>query len=1021
MLQDQVISTRELFVNGSRPQHLTILCFFAIMILLIIIVLSSTLGQQTAASYQSQHSIEIIRQGEDMLVLYVASNNALDLNTIEFHSILNNQNIRYDPFLYFNVLQLNDGILQPGTCLIIERIDTSPTPPIQCIQIFRHNIIDANVFWYDLVLRQALSLNILQQNDPVMTCPGSIPSCSVHWTALPTPTTLPPITPDYILAGNDNSGEEIPYTVADIVLQTGIGDWATQYNGDGVKIGVIDRHFGGLDDTTMIVYPNHNFETDNLNQGTGVLEIINNIAPQAERYACQYDTFADFTACVDWMIQSEVQIINHSAAIPLSTSASQQDWAKQVEIAANENILWIDAASNYQTGILSDTFFDQSIPNGRHEFSLNGSEALGFSGIRNSAGTVMLVWDDFQGQAANMYDLDLIITDATTGQIIAQSNQSQTGNPDSEPFEIVTFDMREPFGVQILNSTNQSVVRLPFTLFVEFALLDNPNEGFTTPADSPFALTIGVGNESFVADYSLHGSRENRLIPDMVAPGNIMLNDGTQFIGTSAAAPIVSGYAALVLQHNSSLSGQELREFILFDSTQDDPFIQGRDIVYGEGYLDIPPPTLDTLDSESLPTLSSESTIPSLEISSTPSSPIARVIVNEANLRVGPHVSHERVGSAFLSDELPILGQAHGWFKVEVGATNQTWIAGSIVEVVPENAVIDTVSNIPDLPPTRYPEPTNDFPPPPPTVPGKDVPGAVINTPTRVPRTPQSVTPIFTVTHNIGATQTSEQGFTVTYDYLTAQASLWTNTPSPTPTFTPSMTKTASSITATFTPPITLTRSPTPTTPSQTQGALFTVGGNIANLRSGPDLSFAKVGSAQPGEQFRIIAQSQGVQYIWYLIEHPTLGRVWIANVVGAPNVANPQIPVAVTVPFTRTPSPGPSPTNTTRPITNTPLPTLTFTPSESLIVWVQKTTHTDFEPPCQIGIRVNANQPVQGQVFVDNAGIEPDDYPDGGLWSFPGDFTVTLGGTGSDQDHSVWAVVDGVTYGGFDVRCDTP
>ena len=185
--QDHVISIRELFVNRSLSRHFTILWLFAIMIILIITVLSGTLGEQTAASYQSQYSIEIIRQGEDMLVLYIASNNALDINTIEFHSILNNQNIRYNPFLYFNILQLNGGILQPGTCLIIERTGTSPTPPIQCIQIFRHTIIDANVFWYDLVRRQALSLNILQQNNPVMTCAGSVPSCSVHWTSLPPP------------------------------------------------------------------------------------------------------------------------------------------------------------------------------------------------------------------------------------------------------------------------------------------------------------------------------------------------------------------------------------------------------------------------------------------------------------------------------------------------------------------------------------------------------------------------------------------------------------------------------------------------------------------------------------------------------------------------------------------------------------------------------------------------------------------------------------------------------------------
>lgn len=105
-------------------------------------------------------------------------------------------------------------------------------------------------------------------------------------------------------------------------------------------------------------------------------------------------------------------------------------------------------------------------------------------------------------------------------------------------------------------------------------------------------LTVGAtdlrGRQ--IEEYSSQGpTQDDRLKPDLSAPTNeVVASYARGFSGTSGAAPVVTGAAALVLQANPSLSNAQLKAFLLQSAI--DLGEKGPDIVYGAGRLLLPPP-----------------------------------------------------------------------------------------------------------------------------------------------------------------------------------------------------------------------------------------------------------------------------------------------------------------------------------------------------------------------------------------------------------------------------------------------
>jgi thermitase len=102
-----------------------------------------------------------------------------------------------------------------------------------------------------------------------------------------------------------------------------------------------------------------------------------------------------------------------------------------------------------------------------------------------------------------------------------------------------------------------------------------------TDADNPYILTVSAVNGN---DTLIPGSNYGNIV-DLCAPGSgYTTSHGGQYgggSGTSFAAPVVAGVAALVISANPGLTGQQVQDIVT--STVDDLGPVGRDVQYGAG------------------------------------------------------------------------------------------------------------------------------------------------------------------------------------------------------------------------------------------------------------------------------------------------------------------------------------------------------------------------------------------------------------------------------------------------------
>lgn len=405
---------------------------------------------------------------------------------------------------------------------------------------------------------------------------------------------------DFIVPSSTNRGEVRAFLMEDLNADLNIRRWQQEgWTGVGQRVGVIDVGFSGLleleslydFDINVVNGTDEEYSNQPIRHGTQVIEIVHRVAPRAEIFACQYSDYDGYTTCVDRMIQANVQIINHSVGVPALPLDGENEWAAEVDRAAREGILWINAAGNFASGYVEGnfTYFPGGSP--YHAFTGGGTfgEALTVPAVGDGVeGRVMLSWEGVNGFEANQIDLDLEVHLAD-GQI-TRSNNPQIGGLGQRPLEVLQVDMSRPFGIKVRDlSANAGGAR--FVLFVEFAALPSGRDAqsIIAPADSSESLTIGALQDNQVAPYSSRGPIETGAIkPDIVAPGEIRLADGTEFIGTSAAAPVVTGVAALLWEANPTWTRETLYGYLKDDAIVDDSVIPGPDSNYGNGRLSLP-------------------------------------------------------------------------------------------------------------------------------------------------------------------------------------------------------------------------------------------------------------------------------------------------------------------------------------------------------------------------------------------------------------------------------------------------
>jgi subtilisin family serine protease len=373
----------------------------------------------------------------------------------------------------------------------------------------------------------------------------------------------------------------------------GVDAWhEAGYQGGGIKVGVLDVAFGGLEQVpAQITLPPDRQESRYAgppdSHGTLVLETLLSIAPQADYYLyALHPAGRDLEQAVTWLLEMGVGVVNYSLSsldVPLDGTSYP---AQQLGRLADANVLVVTSVGNHGVSYLSEIYRDEN-GDGWHEFQ-TGDPSLWVSPmLTENFGEAHLRWQDVYTQAE--IDLDLYIFDASRQALWHASTQVQAGRAADWPHEDSFYPTTagQPLYIGIRAKTKGAIPpNTRFYLYVDDSRLEysSPTGSLAAPADSPKLLAVGgIEQDESLWWRSARGPTwDGRPKPDLVAPARLQLGGGV-FVGTSASSPLVAGAAILARQAFPELSEAEIRHWML-ESTQalghshhsQEPFAYGR-------------------------------------------------------------------------------------------------------------------------------------------------------------------------------------------------------------------------------------------------------------------------------------------------------------------------------------------------------------------------------------------------------------------------------------------------------------
>ena len=395
------------------------------------------------------------------------------------------------------------------------------------------------------------------------------------------------------------------------------------YSGQGIKVGIIDTSFVGFSDlmgTELPVTVNARCYTDigEFNEdladceldsihGTVVAESVIDIAPEVSLYIANPQSKGDLQAAAAWMVSEGVSVINHSIGWGFDgpgdgSSPYSNSPLETVDRAVAGGIVWINAAGNEA----ETTWFGRySNSDGDALIDFDGADE--FNTIRPSGACniqAQLRWEDSWGTATR--DFDLYIVDTFTGEIVAGSEETQSGKSGDVPYESLSLPFPEDNGddqyaLVVAHRTGSAPDWLQLTVWGADSIEHYTEHGsMTNPAESanPGMLAVGAApwfDVHTIEPFSSRGPTPDGRVkpkPDVVAAdcGETALtpldDERCGFSGTSQSAPHVAGMVALVRQRFPEYTPVQVAEY-LKDHAEQRGAVPNN--TWGYGFAQLPP------------------------------------------------------------------------------------------------------------------------------------------------------------------------------------------------------------------------------------------------------------------------------------------------------------------------------------------------------------------------------------------------------------------------------------------------
>lgn len=383
-------------------------------------------------------------------------------------------------------------------------------------------------------------------------------------------------------------------------------------SGKGIKVGVIGNGAESLELSQDLgeLGPVTLFERGTGDEGTAMLEIIHDIAPDAQLCFHAYGGNSDeFKHAVSTLADAGCRIICDDLYFfrqPFLEDGDVADHIREV-LRSHPDCIYVTVSGNFASLHYQKPWKpglsigpDQTV----HDFG-DGYSAVPMMLKPGDEVIITLQWDDPWGGA--VHDYDLFLTDPGRGEVVATSMniQDDTG----EPFEHLVFrnDVNESRRVSlsiIRNGENltpnilEMYIRNIDARQVESDMVKDPTDSIFGHAALEEVVTVGsVGIETpySISPDSSQGpvtiripEPSRRWKPDICAPTNVQVSGAgsfpVPFPGTSAAAPHVAGVIAQLLSSFPDVSRDDLMQALY--SNAFDLGEPGWDPAYGYGLID---------------------------------------------------------------------------------------------------------------------------------------------------------------------------------------------------------------------------------------------------------------------------------------------------------------------------------------------------------------------------------------------------------------------------------------------------